>query len=176
MRFAIALMIAAGMAGCSNEPIEPTASSSAATTSDNPQQQSQEKPTAEEPVYSPTVTTKPATAETEEQFVDTIQGKWVIVEANLSGNAADAMKGGFAVISGNEITVSIGGQETKSTLSFNEEKTPIQFDAASENGQKTKAIMQVLGDDMTVSTSLTGVYPTTFDPGPGVMVLKYKRE
>ena len=117
------------------------------------------------------------TANNQETFVDRIQGQWEIVEANMSGTVIDAMKGGTAEISGNDIVVSTGGHETKSTMKFNEGTTPLQFESTSDAAPTSRAIMDFEGEELVVCASLApgGEYPTSFEPGAGVMVVRYKR-
>ena len=128
-----------------------------------------------------TSTTNTETPETDIESTATvteqIRGRWVIVEANVSGQAMGAMKGGVAEIEGDKITVKAGGVQAQSTITFHQGTTPLQFDAADSGGQTAKAILEIHGDELTVNTSLTGAsYPASFDPGPGLMLVKYKRE
>ena len=109
--------------------------------------------------------------------MEQIQGRWVVMEASLSGQAMDAMKGTVAEIKDDKITIEAAGQQTQSTLKFQEGTTPLQFDAVNAGGQAAKAILELNGDELTVNTSLTGeAYPTSFEPGTGLMLVKYKRE
>ncbi|MCA9125691.1 MAG: hypothetical protein KDB22_01355 [Planctomycetales bacterium] len=110
-------------------------------------------------------------------IVRQVQGRWVIIEASISGQPMDAMKGSVAEITGNEIVLEVGGQHTISTLEFREGTTPLRFDAVSAGGQVAKAILALKGNELTVNTSLTGdSYPASFESGAGLMLVKYRRE
>ncbi len=109
--------------------------------------------------------------------MDQIQGRWVITEASMSGQAMDAMKGCIAEIIGTEITIEAGGQKSKSTLKFHGSTTPLQFEAIDGAGQAAKAILEVDEAELVVNTSLTGGdFPESFEPGPGLMLVRYRRE
>ncbi|MFK7821315.1 MAG: TIGR03067 domain-containing protein [Planctomycetaceae bacterium] len=109
--------------------------------------------------------------------VNQLQGKWVIVEANMSGAIIEAMNGGTAEITGNEIVVSSGGQKMKSTMAFEAGTDPVQFESTAENGMKSPAILKFEGDELTVCASMVpGESPDTFEPGAGRMVIRYKRQ
>ena len=58
---------------------------------------------------------EPVNPESTDTTVEQIQGRWVIVEASLSGQVIETMKGSVAEISEDKITIAVGGQKTEST-------------------------------------------------------------
>lgn len=165
MRCVCGVFVVFGFLGCSSENSAPSEVSIDVTENEVP-----EKVTPED---------VPTSAGASTEFVpEGIQGSWVITGANMSGAEFVGMNGGTAEITGNKIVVSVGGQTTESTMNFTPATDPIQFESVNSTGERALAIMQVAGDEITVclGTNPGAGHPTSFEPGPGLMIIKYKRQ
>ena len=180
MRLTGVLVLAVCCVGCGGGDTSEVESTDAAVTAADANQVAT---TDEEPAETPPVDEAPESTDAstshaaDTDVTEKLQGKWVIVDANIGGASVGEMAGGTAEVTDNVIVVDSSGQKMKSTMVFQADTDPVQFESIAENGLKSPAILKFEGDELVVCASLTpGPHPETFEPGAGRMVIRYKRQ
>jgi uncharacterized protein (TIGR03067 family) len=102
--------------------------------------------------------------------LQSVQGRWVVTEAEHNGKPIDGLNGGVMTVTGDAFEIrTASGNVLTGTLRVNAETRPLQMDLVHADGVRWEAVYEVVGDVFKlnyVDASLDDPRPSGFTTSP----------